>query len=329
MRRSALALMLLLTLAILMPAFAQETGEEVDLPEPMTHRSHGDRVTMGDRLVITAGTVHHGSVTSIAGDLDVQGIVTGDVVVVGGDFNLDGTVQGEVVAVLSDVSLGRTSRIERSLVAIAGSMDDSGAWIGTDRVNIPLGLSLPGLGHPLEILLSIFLWWMLLGLILMFFAVLVLAALVPDRLELLSDELPARWPLALVLGLVFAVLGMPLIYVLLALSFIGIPLIPFAFFTYVVLKWMGIAGIFMFVGQKLGSLANRRLSLLPALLLGFLVFGLIKLIPIVGFLVWLILGWVGIGLVLLTRFGTRRKQVPAPAPPQPQAPVSPEPITED
>jgi hypothetical protein len=222
------------------------------------------------------------------------------------------------VAVLSDVSLAEEARIHGGLVAVAGSMDDRGARVDRDRVNIPLGLSLPGLGHPLEILFSIFLWWMLLGLILMFFAILILAALVPERVELLAEEFPARWPAALFLGLAFSVLGMPLIYVLLALSLIGIPLIPFAFFTFVVLKWMGIAGIFTFVGQKLGSLAGRRLALLPAVLLGFLVFGLIKLVPFIGFLVWLILGWLGIGLVLLTRFGKRRRQVHI----QPSAPTA-------
>jgi hypothetical protein len=331
MRRTALILTLLLLPVGLLPAFAQEDAAEAVLPDVTSTEpdrvlfdSRGDRVTLGDRMIIPADTVHRGSITSIAGTLDVLGRVTGDIVVVGGDFNLDGTVGGEVVAVLSDVTLSESTRIEGSLVAVAGSMDDPGASIGRDRVNIPLGLTLPGLGHPLEILISIFLWWILLGLILMFFAVLVLAALVPERVELLAEEFPARWPAALFLGLAFSVLGMPLIYVLLALSLIGIPLIPFAFFTYVVLKWMGIAGIFMFVGQKLGSLAGRRITLLPAVLLGFLVFGLIKLIPVVGFLVWLILGWLGIGLILLTRFGKRRKQVHIPPAVQTPPVVQPE-----
>ena len=345
MRRTVLILALLLLSVGLLPAFAQGGVVEPALPdEPSTETapvpepeaqpervlfdSRGDRVTMGDRMIIPEDTVHRGSITSIAGQLEILGRVTGDVVVVGGDFKLDGTVDGDVVAVLSDVNLSPSTRVEGSLVAVAGSMDDSGASIGRDRVNIPLGLTLPGLGHPLEILFSIFLWWILLGLILMFFAVLVLAALVPERVELLAEELPVRWPGALILGLAFAVLGMPLIYVLLALSLIGIPLIPFAFFTYVVLKWMGIAGIFMFVGQKLGSLAGRRITLLPAVLLGFLVFGLIKMIPVVGFLVWLILGWIGIGLVLLTRFGKRRKQVQFQPPVQTVTPAQQEPRPE-
>ena len=309
MRRTILILTLLLMPAMLPPSFAQEPVLEEEPPRQMTR---GDRVAFGDRMVIPAGTVHRGSVTSIAGELILSGEVTGDVVVVGGEFHLDGSVRGEVVAVLSDVTLTRATRIEGGLVAVAGSMDDEGAFIGRDRVNIPLGLSLPGFGHPLEILISIFLWWMLLGLILMFFAVLVLAALVPERLELLAEEFPVRWPMAMILGLAFSVLAMPLIYILMAISLIGIPLIPFAFFTFLVLKWMGIAGIFMFAGQKLGTLAGRRLNLLPAVLLGFLVFGLIKLIPLAGFLVWLVLGWIGIGLVLMTRFGKRRRQASVP-----------------
>ena len=302
-----------------MPAHAQEPvppepGLEDSVPEPVT--TFGNRITFGDKMVIQADTVHRGSITCLAGELEIEGTVLGDVVTVGGDFRLDGTVQGDVVSVLSDVSLTESTRIRGSLVAVAGSMDDRGATIERDRVNIPLGLSLPGLGHPVEILVSIFLWWALLGLILMFFALLVLAALVPERLELISEEFPVRWPAALFLGLAFSVIGMPLIYILLTISLIGIPLIPFAFFTFVVLKWMGIAGFFVFVGRKLATTTGRRIAVLPAVLLGFLVFGLVKLIPIIGFLVWLLLGWLGIGLILLTRFGTHRRQVPMPPPVQ-------------
>ena len=303
---TALILLSLLFPAVAgMPARAQEP-----VPEPVT--TFGNRITFGDKMVIQADTVHRGSITCIAGELEIEGTVLGDVVTVGGDFRLDGTVRGDVIAVLSDVSLSESTRIRGSLAAVAGSMDDKGARIERDRVNIPLGLSLPGLGHPMEILISIFLWWALLGLILMFFSVLVLAALVPERLELISEEFPVRWPAALFLGLAFSVIGMPLIYILLAISLIGIPLIPFAFFAFVVLKWMGIAGFFVFVGRKLMTMTGRRIAVLPAVLIGFLVFGLIKLIPIIGFLIWLLLGWLGIGLLLLTRFGTRRRQIPMP-----------------
>ena len=313
-----------LILLLLSPALSgQEVTEPADaVPEPEKLVTRGERLTFGDRMVIPENSIHRGTITSISGNLVVQGVVSGDVIVIGGEFSLSGKVEGEVVSVLADVELLENSKIEYGLVQVAGTLDDAGSHVGWHRVNIPLGLSLPGFQDPLGVLFSVFLWWMLLGLILMFLALLVLAALVPERIELLADEAPLRPFSTLLAGMAFSVLGLPLIYLLMLISVIGIPLLPFAFFMFLVLKWLGMAGFFLFFGRKLTGTVNRRISVLGGVLLGFLLFGVIKLVPVFGTALWLGFGWYGLGLILLTRAGSRRsngisvpvRTAPAPAP---------------
>ena len=92
---------------------------------------------------------------------------------------------------------------------------------------------------------------------------------------------------------------------------IGIPLLPFAYFTFLILKWLGMAGFFLFFVRRLGSLVTSRISVLGGVLLGFLLFGVIKLVPFIGAALWLGFGWYGLGLILMTRCGTRRSMTQA------------------
>jgi hypothetical protein len=122
-------------------------------------------------------------------------------------------------------------------------------------------------------------------------------------------------------------LGLPLIYLLTIISVVGIPLLPFVYFTFLIMKWLGMAGFFLFFGRRLGKMVKRQVSVLGGVLLGFLFFGVLKLVPFIGAALWLGFGWYGLGLVLLTRCGTRRSGVPVtaplPTPTPPDAPVEP------
>ncbi|MEX2044471.1 MAG: hypothetical protein WD941_03895, partial [Opitutus sp.] len=136
-----------------------------------------------------------------------------------------------------------------------------------------------------------------------------------------------------VLAALLTVLLIPVAIVLLAISVIGIAVIPFllaslffaAFFGKVVmLAWIGRRITGTFGGGPFGHVA-------VAVLLGGLIVMLLYVIPVFGFLLFKLLGWLGMGVVVYTLILISNRDRPAPAGPPPPVvgapqihPVAPE-----
>jgi hypothetical protein len=89
-----------------------------------------------------------------------------------------------------------------------------------------------------------------------------------------------------------------------------------------VTKWIGMAALFYFLGDRLGrNLLKRELNVLGAIALAFVFYALLALVPIFGWLVGTVVAWVAVGLMIATRFGTGRPWFP------PAAAVSPLPAS--
>jgi hypothetical protein len=131
--------------------------------------------------------------------------------------------------------------------------------------------------------------------------------------RVISEETPNRIFAAFFVGLLGYLAYWILMVLLLATVvgfFVGLVL-------FVVLKWLGIAGMFHFLGHRVGRGLGREMSLLGAVLLGFAPYILIVLLPsafglaglivaiVFGFLIWIFLEIPAVGMVILTRAGTR------------------------
>jgi hypothetical protein len=105
-------------------------------------------------------------------------------------------------------------------------------------------------------------------------------------------------------GLLAAILVLILAGILLV-SVIGIPLMLILFFSAGAAWLLGMTGVVYAVGAKLArGLKRETLSLVSMLLIGGVVLGAVRVIPIIGWIVWLLIGLIGFGAVLLTKFGT-------------------------
>ena len=154
-------------------------------------------------------------------------------------------------------------------------------------------------------------WARLLRVLTVFVMLLLLAALVPERVRVISEEAPKRLFAAFFVGLL-GYLGLWLAIALLSITFVGIFL---AWFLFLVLKWLGIAGMFHFFGHRIGRSMGREISLLGAVLIGFVPFALLILLPsafglpglivagVFWFVIWIFLEIPAVGLVILTRGG--------------------------
>ena len=318
----------------------EDVLEEVD-PAEDARVYRGGEVSIMTSIHIPANEVHRGDVVCIGCDAVIDGEVHGDIVVVGGSLDLNGKAGHDVVCVLSEVYLGPDSSVRHDYINVLSSLDDRGADFGNERIVVEPFIGLPSIGGAFGVLGAMVLWWKVLKFVVVFLVILVLAIFVPERIRVLSNEFPVSYGLALITGIggylaLYVVLG------LLIVSVIGIPVAFLLHPVFLVLKVMGLAGIFHYVGARLGRSMSREMSLLGAVFIGFLLVSIVLILPhffgIVGLAValvirlmfWFLFECPAIGLILLTRAGGRPPNQPqaeppaAPAPPLPsEAPMAP------
>jgi hypothetical protein len=354
-RRSSLALVPVLALTWALAA-AEDPGAQP--PPPATqedssasHAWHGDwdageqEVTILGDIEVPAGKVHDGDVVCVGGKVTIGGTVTGDVVVIGGSLVQSGTVHGQVVGVGSTIELTQGASIDGELVNVLGSLDDRGASVAGNRVSLPFGLPLPGIKAPFAVLGAILFWGTVVSLVLFFIGIFLFAALVPHRVLVLSEEAPVSLLWAFLVGLGVYV-ALPIVEFLLFCTVLGIPILFCLHFVVLALKWLGMVGILHYLGSRIGKLFGRDLSIAGSVLLAFALVAILKLVPFafgglfglilllgIKVFLWLFLEVPALGLIVLTRAGSRPRKpaslaTPAIAvPPVAVPPVVPPPST--
>ena len=115
-----------------------------------------------------------------------------------------------------------------------------------------------------------------------------------------NTGLAALWGMGTIVSFVLAT-------VFLAITIIGIPLIPLLILTVAITALVGSLGVALFVGQSL--VRNRNWSLPQQFLVGLLTLSVLSLIPFFGGLVVLLINLFGFGIVLLSQFRTGKAQI--------------------
>ena len=307
------------------PVAAPTPPNAPDAPGILDQRDGKERVGIGEDITIPAGETHDGDVVCIQGHVTIDGHVSGDVTVVAGSLDIKGSVDGNVTGVISRMDIDPKAAINGDLTNVGGSLRRNGANVQGQVVNVPFGISLPSWGHGFRSgwgdFVGFFFWWKLFAVFLFFVCALLLAALVPDRIRLISEDAPARLFTAFVFGLIGYVVFV-FAQLFLTITLIGIPLVFLLYLVFVVLKWLAMCGIFHQIGCRIGKAMGREMSLLGAILLGFLPFALLRFVPFcVGFSIWFLVEILAFGYLILTRVGTRGS--PGVVPPSPAQPVPP------
>jgi hypothetical protein len=318
---------------------AAESAPEGEDAEGRVYK--GEQVSILSSIHVLPNEVVRGQVVCIGCDVIVEGEVTDDIVVVGGSLKLSGSAGHDVVCVMSSVEVAEGVTIEHDFVNVLGTLDDQGAVVGNERVSFsPFGAR-PNLPTAFGAIGTILLYFKIVKTVLVFVVILILVTLVPDRVRTLSDEFPFSYGIAMVAG-VGGYIVLWVVNTLLLISVIGIPVVFLLQLVFLVLKVLGLAGILHYTGMRFGRSMGRDLSLLGAILVAYLFFSLALVVPhffgLVGFLVacgirllfWLLFECPAIGLILLTRAGSRPRTIATAgstgAPPAPAGPPAPSPV---
>jgi hypothetical protein len=304
--------------------------------ETARYRHGGARVRFGGDVAVAEDEAIDDDVVVILGSARVDGRVDGAVVAVGGSVHLGpkADVRGDVTAVGGTVERSKGSVVQGQINEVRISKPTFGPlvsvhpwhewqWFG-DTVRNPFGGSVDLVATLVRV-----------GLIGLLAALMI--AVLPGPVRRVADRVGAEPWRAGFVGLAAQLLFVPLLVitvVVLAVSIIGIPLlllVPFGLLALAVAFVMGFTGASCAIGRWVGERAGSGApGLLVSLVVGLaVVFALtviarfaglaglparvvLSTVLVAGFLVEYVAWTVGLGGVLLSRFG--RRAAPAVAP---------------
>jgi uncharacterized RDD family membrane protein YckC len=253
-----------------------------------------------------------GDVVSIFGDTKITGEVHDSAVAVFGNTYIDGKIDGDAVSVLGNMQLGPHAEVGGNATAVGGTLQrDPAAIVHGDVQNViaadfggagwlrtwihhclfygrPLSLA-PGLGWA---------WGLALAFLALYAA---LALLFREGLTRCVQTFETQ-PGQSVLAALIAMLLTPVLVVLLCITVIGIAAVPFVLLGLFCVALFGKAVMLAWLGRRVagrrdaGPLSHRAV----AVLIGGALVLVLYLVPVLGFLVYKLLGVLGLGAVVYT-----------------------------
>ena len=322
-----------------------------------TGRRHGrssqPMVLIGQDAELKAGQSAE-AVVVIGGSAKVHGKVKDAVVAVGGNLEVDGEVGDSVVAVLGNVRLKEGARIRKDAVAVLGTLSAAtgveiggdavsvggkldiadGAVVNGDKVNVALPLALPNVEwlnkwlkycvfqlRPLAPQVG---WvWAVAGVFFLFY--LFVAAVFPRPVEVCVESLTRRPATTFLLGLLTKIL-VPIVFFILACTGIGLVVVPFLVVALFFAAVVGKVAILEWIGLQLGRhFGGAFVKPVMAFLIGSILITLLYMVPILGLLIYTLLGMWGLGCAVTAAFGSMRREMPEkPASPPPGSGTPPD-----
>ncbi len=253
----------------------------------------------GQTVTVKKGDVVCGDLTLFGGEAIIHGEVDGDVIAFGGNVVVDGTITGDITVYGGNLASRPGTSIDGD-IRICG-----GHWVET--VNVTLHGSVIDCATGIQTVIAnstgtVFrfwsvLIWSIIGALLTLF--------LPEHVVIVRATIKNKARRSFMLGLLSLLLAPIILTVLIAL----IVSLPLAIFLVIVLGigWvLGTVAIGRMVGEYILHLcAPQQNNALLQVVLGLVVLTLISSLPYIGWIVSIGGGMLGLGAVLLSRFGTR------------------------
>jgi uncharacterized RDD family membrane protein YckC len=290
---------------------------------------HADNVVSVMASSNVAGDVSE-DVVSVMGNARVTGPVDGDVVAVLGNTYIDSKVGGDVVAVLGKIELGPHADVDGQINAVGGTvlrdpasqthgdvqMLNSGLgdfdfawlqnWLSNCLVKGRLLAFSPGLGWA----------WTVALVSLLFYAL--TALLMPRSVERYVGVLDTH-PGESLLAAFLSILAIPILLVLLLITVIGAFAIPFLLLALIVAASFGRIVLLAWIGMRLVKATGASgIWSHPAVtvLIGGVLVALLYAVPVIGMIVFQLIGFLGMGVVVYGMLLAMRNRRQAAVPPQ-------------
>ncbi|MDI1318745.1 MAG: RDD family protein [bacterium] len=330
------------------PATEVKTSRKIrSIGASSSRRSNNERVSFGHGSTLAAGesadtvvsilgsSTSAGDVSdvvvSVIGNTSITGGTVGDAAVaVLGNVYVNGHVKGEIVAVLGNIELGPDAIVDGEIVCIGGEMKrDTKAVAHGNVQNIAIGgrhfnfdklqawfTECALYGRLLAFGPNLHWAWVIAVSFLVFY--LLLALMAPTGVTKCVETLEDR-PGYSLLSAVLTLLLTPVAFILLALTLaigIGFALIPLFSLGLFFAGLFGKTVMLAWLGRRLTKLFGDGPLAHPAVavLIGGIIVLLLYTVPVVGFVVYKLLGILGLGVVLYTLLLQYKASRPVPLP---------------
>ncbi len=274
----------------------------------------------------SAGEARDG-VVSIFGDTRVTGRVGDAVVAVFGDTYVNSRVGGDVAAVFGNLELGPEADVRGEAVAVGGSIKrhpDAEVRGGIQQVSFagefaqfrwlrPWVEHCLLLGRPLALEPGLeWAWWLTFG----FLAFYVLIALLFGGAVQKCAETLETHPGETTLASLAMVFLSPIFILLLSITVIGIVFVPFFVLALFIAGLFGKAVVLAVLGRRVTRVFDGGpfAHVAVAVVIGGLIVTALYLVPFLGFIVYKVVGILGLGVVAYTLLLILRARAPQAAP---------------
>jgi uncharacterized RDD family membrane protein YckC len=317
---------------------ATEPGRETD--GKVAHRngpSSGPVLKINRNFTLKSGDSAE-VVVVIGGDATIDGSVADVVVSVLGNVEVNGTVGDEVISVLGSVKAGKGARIGGGVVSVGGKVEAAdGAVIDGQKneVDFSIGdLDWQWLKNwffqcvvkmrPLALQVG-WIWWFPAVFTLLY---LLIGVVFPRPIASCVGELNSRPTTSFLMG-VLTLLLLPLVLLLLIATGFGVVVVPFLVAALVIGGLAGKVALLEWIGFKVGKAFGPDVIIMPvfALLMGAVVITVLYLVPVLGLLIFAVVGVWGLGSVVLATFGGFRRESSQRTPPD-AGPAEPGPVSQ-
>lgn len=294
---------------------------------------NGDMAVMEGEVLIKG--VVNGDVATLGSPVTVTGQLNGDIATAGGAVRIDGVVRGEVASMGGSLELGPKAELTGDAALLGGSFKKAPGAKFTGEVSqldLGVGRGLVRLAEKIgkhhlspeaqekrrkaRLFASIAFY---LG---SWFMITLVAALLPDAVDSVAAAVRRDLWRAAGYGLLLCLAFVPAL-VLMAVSLVGIPLIPLALLAAVAAKLLAFSAYALLIADRVGAslkrpvvstltgVAGGYLVLISPLLVGKLLLlagagGLGGVLVLLNLILLSFGAVAGLGGVFLTRFGTRK-----------------------
>lgn len=286
----------------------------------LTTETEGGIFQMTGDITVPAEKVINGDVDSMAGNITIYGKVNGNVTAMAGNITIEGQVNGNVQCMAGNIYLRKEAEVIGDVTAMAGRIyQDEGTVIsgkatevvGSRNSNVDWNIggvhfdggkfritSIPWYFKLWGGITGLISWLALAALMMLFFANHV------QRLSVVVQERPGYY---FIIGFVGLILS-PLALILLAVTIIGIPLIPVVILLIIFGAIFGQLAVARIIGEKIKVMFNLNYRTeMVRVIVGVLAMFLLTLIPVIGWVFFFITLCIGFGVALKNRFGIEKR----------------------
>ena len=321
-------------------AFAQDDTPPTATPiaTATSRRVLSEQTISGGSFVLHANETIEGDLVVLGGSatLEAGARVEGDVNIAGGSVDIAGTVTGDVNVLGGSIKLRTGSVVEGGTQIVGGSIDrEDGAVVQQDdsknaalKIDPPAGRFDIGKQISREITAEMAranaadrqtnenqdwqsAWAIISGilfvasLVLMVLVSVSVVTLVPAKTHLMLATARSEWLVSGGIGLL-SIIALSILIALFTLTLCLIPLAGVLGLALIAGSLIGIAVIAQYVGERLMlGLGKHGWAAPKTAAIGALAIALVGAIPVINILIYLMLTSIGLGALVLTRFGTR------------------------